>query len=104
VRDIVGLLSLTGARRSAVCRRKSPIQALDRTVRLLPLRPSQVERRTHEYTRHDTTTLFARLNARTSKVITAFHRRHRSVEFRQFLDTIDAHVPPGLNVHIIIDN
>jgi DDE superfamily endonuclease len=63
---------------------KAQIQALDRTQPLLPMRPGQVERRTHDYTRHGTTSLFAALDVKTSKVITQFHRRHRSVEFRRF--------------------
>jgi DDE superfamily endonuclease len=69
---------------------KSQIQALDRTQPLLPMRPGQVERRTHDYKRHGTTTLFAALDAETSQLITQFHRRHRSTEFRQFVDSIDA--------------
>jgi transposase len=63
-----------------------------------------VERRTHDYKRHGTTTLFAALNAKTSEVITQFHQRHRSAQFREFLDLIDARVPKRLDVHIIMDN
>jgi transposase len=63
-----------------------------------------VERRTHDYTRHGTTTLFAALNAKTSEVITQFHQRHRSAQFREFLDLIEAHVPRRLDVHLIMDN
>jgi transposase len=83
---------------------KSQIQALDRTQPLLPLRPGQLERRTHDYQRHGTTSLFAALELKTSRVISQLHRRHRSAEFRQFLDVIEAQVPPGLEVHIIVDN
>ena len=83
---------------------KPQIQALDRTQPLLPMRPGQVERRTHDYDRHGTTTLFAALNAKTSDVITQFHQRHRSVQFREFLDLIDTRVPRALDVHIIMDN
>ena len=72
--------------------------------RLLPMQPGQVERRTHDYKRHGTTTLFAALNAKTSEVITQFHQRHRSAQFREFLDLIDAQVPRRLDVHIIMDN
>lgn len=105
VRDIVGLY-INPPEHAVVLGvdEKSQIQALDRTAPLLPLRPGQVERRTHDYKRHGTTSLFAALDVKTSQVITEFHRRHRSVEFRQFLDTIDAQVPPGLDVHIIMDN
>ena len=83
---------------------KAPIQALDRTQPLLPMRPGQVERRTHDYRRHGTTTLFAALNVKTSELVTQFHQRHRSTEFRQFLDTVDAAVPQHLDVHLIMDN
>ena len=68
------------------------------------MQPGQVERRTHDYTRHGTTTLFAALNAKTSEVITQFHQRHRSAQFREFLDLIEAQVPRRLDVHIIMDN
>ena len=69
---------------------KSQIQALDRTQPLLPLRPGQLERRTHDYKRHGTTSLFAALELKTSRVIAQLHRRHRSSEFRKFLDVIEA--------------
>ena len=80
------------------------IQALDRTAPLLPMRPGQIERRTHDYTRHGTTSLFAALDARTGDIIGETHRRHRSIEFRAFLDTIEKNVPPELDVHLILDN
>ena len=83
---------------------KAQIQALDRTQPVLPMRPGQVERRTHDYRRHGTTTLFAALNVKTSELITQFHQRHRSTEFRQFLDAVDAAVPRHLDVHLIMDN
>lgn len=82
---------------------KPQIHALDRMQPLLPMQPGQVERRTHDYKRHGTTTLFAALNAKTS-VITQFHQRHRSAQFRECLDLIDARVPKRLDVHIIMDN
>lgn len=105
VRDIVGLYINPPAHAVLLCvDEESHIQALDRTAPLLPLRPGQVERRTYDYKRHGTTSLFAALDVKTSRVITEFHRRHRSVEFRQFLDTIDTQVPPGLDVHSIMDN
>jgi DDE superfamily endonuclease/Homeodomain-like domain len=62
------------------------------------------ERRTHDYVRHGTTSLFAALEVQSGAVIGTCHRRHRAVEFRQFLDTIDAAVPPALDVHLILDN
>ena len=83
---------------------KSQIQALDRTTPLLPMRPGQVERRTHDYSRHGTTSLFAALDVKTGQVMGACHRRHRSVEFRKFLDQIDAAVPLDLDVHLVLDN
>ena len=94
VRDIVGLYLDPPAHAAVFCVDEKPqIQALDRTQPLLPMQPGQVERRTHDYKRHGTTTLFAALNAKTSEVITQFHQRHRSAQFREFLDLIDARVP-----------
>ena len=105
VRDIVGLYLDPPDRALVLCvDEKSQIQALDRTRPLLPLRPGQVERRTHDYVRHGTTSLFAALDARTGKVIGQCHRRHRAVEFRKFLDAIESEVPAGLDVHLIADN
>jgi transposase len=105
VRDIVGLYLNPPTHAAVFCVDEKPqIQALDRTQPLLPMQPGQVERRTHDYKRHGTTTLFAALNAKTSDVITQFHQRHRSAQFREFLDLIDARVPRSLDVHIIMDN
>ena len=105
IRDIVGLYLHPPAHAAVFCVDEKPqIQALERTQPLLPLQPGQVERRTHDYTRHGTTTLFAALNAKTSEVITQFHQRHRAAQFREFLDLIDAQVPRRLDVHIIMDN
>src|SRR3989441_10947799 len=105
VRDIVGLYLNPPDKALVLCvDEKAQIQALDRTQPLLPMRPGQVERRTHDYTRHGTTSLFAALNVKTGKVIGEFHHRHRAAEFRRFLDTIEAAVPPALDVHVILDN
>jgi len=105
VRDIVGLYLDPPAHAAVFCVDEKPqIQALDRTQPLLPMQPGQVERRTPDYTRHGTTTLFAALNAKTSEVITQFHQRHRAAQFREFLDLIEAQVPRRLQVHIIMDN
>jgi transposase len=105
VRDIVGLYMNPPERALVLCvDEKSQIQALERTAPLLPLRPGQAERRAHDYRRHGTTSLFAALDTKTGQVIGEMHRRHRSAEFRQFLDTIEAKVPPDLDVHLIMDN
>ena len=105
VRDIVGLYMNPPDHALVLCvDEKSQIQALDRTQPLLPLRPGQVERRTHDYKRHGTTSLFAALELKTSKVIAQLKHRHRSVEFRRFLDVIEAQVPAELDMHIIVDN
>ena len=105
VRDIVGLYMNPPDHALVFCvDEKSQIQALDRTQPLLPLRPGQLERRTHDYKRHGTTSLFAALELKTSRVIGQLHRRHRSAEFRQFLDVIEAQVPAGLEAHLIVDN
>jgi transposase len=105
VRDIVGLYMNPPEHAVVLCvDEKAQIQALDRTQPLLPMRPGQIERRTHDYTRHGTTSLFAALDVKTSKVIGQLHRRHRSLEFRKFLDAIDAAVPAALAIHLIMDN
>lgn len=105
VRDIVGLYLNPPDRAAVLCvDEKSQIQALDRTAPLLPMRPGQIERRTHDYVRHGTTSLFAALNTRTGEIIGECHRRHRSVEFKKFLETIDRSVPEELDVHLILDN
>src|SRR3954469_26068769 len=105
VRDIVGLYLSPPERALVLCvDEKSQIQALDRTQPMLPMRPGQVERRTHDYKRNGTTSLFAALELKTNRVIGQLHRRHRSQEFRKFLDTIEANVPADLDVHIIMDN
>lgn len=105
VRDIVGLY-LNPPDRALVLAadEKSQIQALDRTQPLLPMRPGQVERRTHDYVRHGTTNLFAALAVKTGHVIGEVHRRHRAKEFLHFLNTIDESVPADLDVHLILDN
>lgn len=105
VRDIVGLYMNPPDRALVLCvDEKSQIQALDRTAPLLPMGPGQIERRTHDYTRHGTTSLFAALDAKTGKVIGQNQQRHRSVEFRNFLDTIEKNLPEELDVHLIMDN
>jgi transposase len=105
VRDIVGLYLSPPERAVVLCvDEKSQIQALDRTAPLLPMRPGQVERRTHDYVRHGTTSLFAALDTKVGTVLGRCYPRHRSIEFRKFLDEIDAAVPAELEVHLILDN
>ena len=105
VRDIVGLYLAPPDHALVLCvDEKSQIQALDRTQPLLPMRPGQVERRTHDYVRHGTTSLFAALDVKSGQVIGRCHRRHRAIEFRKFLDVIDATVPADLDIHLIVDN
>ena len=105
VRDIVGLYLDPPDRALVLCvDEKSQIQALDRTQPLLPMRPGQAERRSHDYKRHGTTSLFAALDVASGHVIGELHRRHRAVEFRKFLDTIDESVPKALDVHLVLDN
>jgi len=105
VRDIVGLYLNPPERALVLCvDEKAQIQALDRSQPLLPMRPGQAERRAADYLRHGTTNLFAALDARTGTVIGEFHQRHRALEFRSFLATIDAAVPEELELHLILDN
>jgi transposase len=90
VRDIVGLYLDPPLMAMVLCvDEKSQIQALDRTQPMLPLAPGLPERRTHDYERHGTTTLFAALDIATGAVIGETHRRHRSSEFLQFLRTVE---------------
>jgi transposase len=105
VRDVVGLYLNPPAHALVLSvDEKSQIQALDRTQPMLPLRPGQVERHTHDYVRHGVTSLFAALETRTGAVLGACFPRHRAVEFRKFLDRIDASVPRDLDIHLILDN
>jgi transposase len=88
----------------APARPYSQIQALDRTQPALPMLPGTPERRAWDYIRHGTTSLFAALDVKSGKVIGQMHRRHRAVEFRTFLDRIDAEVPQDQEVHLVLDN
>ena len=105
VRDIVGLYLAPPDKALVLCvDEKSQIQALDRTQPLLPMDIGQPERRTHDYVRHGTTSLFAALDVASGEVLGQCHQRHRAREFRLFLEAIEAHVPPELDVHLILDN
>ena len=105
VRDIVGLYLAPPIKAMVLCvDEKSQSQALDRTQPILPMAPGIPERRTHDYLRHGTTTLFAALDIATGTVIGELHRRHRSSEFLKFLRTIDAAVSADLDVHLVMDN
>jgi transposase len=105
VRDVVGLYVSPPEHALVLCvDEKSQIQALDRTQPLLPLRPGQAARRSHDYKRHGVTSLFAALDVATGKVIGHCFPRHRASEFRKFLDEIEAAVPPDLDVHLVMDN
>ena len=105
VRDIVGLYLHPPERAVVLCvDEKSQMQALDRTQPVLPMRPGLPERRTHDYRRHGTTSLFAALNVATGKVLAQCHRRHRAVEFVKFLRAIDKAVPVDQDIHVVLDN
>jgi len=105
VRDIIGLYLNPPAHALVLSvDEKSQIQALDHTAPLLPLRPGQPERHTHDYKRHGTTSLFAALETRTGTVVGECFPRHRAIEFRKFLDRIDDAVPTELDIHLILDN
>jgi transposase len=83
---------------------KSQIQALDRTAPILAMLPGTPQRATHDDQRHGTSSLYAALDLTTGKVISALHQRHRAVEFKKFLQTIDREVPDHLDVHLVLDN
>jgi transposase len=106
VRDIVGLYLNPPEHGLVLCvDEKAQVQALERTQPLLPMRPGQPERRTHDYVRHGTTSLFAALEVATGKVHGDCHRRHRHQEFLKFMQEIDR-LPrePGLQIHLVMDN
>src|SRR5438046_3586023 len=105
VRDIVGLYLNPPDHAVVLCvDEKSQVQALDRSQPLLPMRPGQAERRTHDYIRHGTTSLFAALDVTAGTVIGKCMPRHRTQEFRKFLDEVERNVPAGLDVHLVMDN
>src|SRR5712664_2268948 len=105
VRDIAGLYLNPPDRALVLCvDEKAQIQALDRSQPLLPMRPGQAARRSADYVRHGTINLFAALDAKAGTVIGEFHRRHRTAEFKSFLETIAAAVPRALELHLILDN
>jgi transposase len=105
VRDIVGLYLDPPHHALVLCvDEKSQIQALSRTQPVLPMRAGQQERRTHDYKRHGVTSLFAALDIVTGSVLGKCYRRHRSVEFLDFLKKIDNAVPVDLDIHLVLDN
>ncbi|MFC5670576.1 IS630 family transposase [Streptomyces incanus] len=103
--DVVGLYHNPPERAVVLCvDEKSQIQALDRSQPVLPMMPGMPERRTHDYLRHGITSLFAAFNIADGTVIGQLHRRHRAIEFKKFLVTIDKAVPRELDVHLVCDN
>ncbi|MCX5047048.1 MULTISPECIES: IS630 family transposase [unclassified Streptomyces] len=103
--DVVGLYHHPPEKAVVLCvDEKSQIQALDRSQPVLPMMPGMPERRTHDYYRHGITSLFAAFNIADGTVISELHRRHRAIEFKKFLVTIDKAVPVGLDVHLVCDN
>src|SRR6516162_4944540 len=103
--DVVGLYHDPPDKAVVLCvDEKSGTQALDRSQPVLPMMPGMPERRSHDYVRHGTTSLFAAFNIADGTVISSLHRRHRAAEFRKFLVRIDKNVPAGLDVHLVCDN
>jgi transposase len=105
VRDVVGLYLDPPERAVVLCvDEKSQIQALDRTAPILPMLPGTPERATHDYKRSGTSSLYAALDITSGKVIGSLHARHRAIEFKKFLQTLDREVPADLDVHLVLDN
>jgi transposase len=105
LRDVVGVYLNPPQSAVVFCvDEKSQIQAIDRTQPAFPILPGTPARRSHDYIRHGTTSLFAALDVATGKVIGQTHGRHRNEEFRRFLNVIDREVPEQLDVHLILDN
>jgi transposase len=105
IRDVVGLYLAPPDNAVVVCiDEKSQVQALERTAPGLPLRPGLAARRTHDYTRHGTTTLFAALETATGKITAdACCPRHRHQEFLRFLQQVAA-AHPDVDLHVVLDN
>ena len=105
VRDIVGLYLNPPDRAMVLCvDEKSQVQALNRTQPILPLAPGVPARQSHDYERHGVTSLFAALDVASGVTISSCYRRHRHQEFLRFLNDIDANLPSGLEVHLVMDN
>jgi transposase len=105
VHDVVGLYLDPPERAVVLCvDEKAQIQALDRTAPIMPMRPGTPERVTHDYMRFGTSSLYAALDIKTGEVIGTLHKRHRAIEFKTFLQTIDREVPDRLAVHVVLDN
>jgi transposase len=105
IRDVVGLYLNPPERAVVLCvDEKSQIQALDRSAPILPMLPGTPQRATHDYKRSGTSSLYAALDLATGKVIGRLHSRHRAIEFKRFLATIDREVPTELDVHVVLDN
>jgi transposase len=105
LRDIVGLYIDPPAHAMVLSvDEKSQIQALDRTQPGLPLKPGRCGTMTHDYKRNGTTTLFAALDVLHGKIIGRCMQRHRHQEFIRFLNTIEAEIPAGKIIHVILDN
>ena len=105
VRDIVGLYMNPPQRAVVLCvDEKSQVQALNRTQPILPLAPGVPARQSHDYERHGVTSLFAALDVASGVAISSCYRRHRHQEFLRFLEQIEASLPRGLEVHLVMDN
>ncbi len=105
VRDIVGLYLNPPDRAIVLCvDEKSQVQALNRTQPILPLAPGIPARQSHDYERHGVTSLFAALDVASGVAISSCYRRHRHQEFLRFLNDIDASLPGGFDVHLVMDN
>src|SRR5918998_2518566 len=105
VRDVVGLYLNPPERAIVLCvDEKSQIQALDRSAPILPMLPGVPERATHDYKRAGTSSLYAALDLTTGKVLGRLHSRHRAIEFKKFLQTLDREVPVEFEVHLVLDN
>ena len=103
--DVVGLYHDPPEHAVVLCvDEKSQMRALDRSQPVLPMMPGMPERRTHDYARHGTTSLFAAFNIADGTVIAELHRKHRAAEFKKFLAAIDKAVPAELDVHLVCDN
>jgi transposase len=103
--DVVGLYHNPPEKAVVLCvDEKTQVQAVNRTQPILPMTPGTIERGTHDYVRHGTTTLFAAFNIADGTVIGQTQRRHRAAEFKAFLTRVDKTVPADLDIHLVVDN
>lgn len=105
VRDIVGLYLYPPQKAIVLCvDEKSQTQALERTQPILPMKPGDPERQSHDYYRHGVVSLFSAYEVASGRVIGKCHSRHREEEFLKFMQLIETKFPGSAPIHLVLDN